>query len=207
MQPSARQMGLRDQIVGRLLWQGPAALATRHPDTGRRAGRTHRSPGAMLPTDTLLRFRDARAIISRRRRAPVVPARPSTALGGRPGHLHPLAPAHHPDLGRAPLQLRRGPRLRQPRNAQPDGSPPDGDTTTTKIMYIKTALIYPRAFGQSRPHSGHPSTVFSRLARRPGGAAPAYGPSRPPWPDRGRRTSTPTSPARRRCPRHDAHTV
>jgi len=68
----------------------------------------HATPGGQL-----LRYAKRPAAHHPPLRPPVDPHRHLPALGGHPADQHPLAAAHHPDLGRAQLRLRRRPRLRR----------------------------------------------------------------------------------------------
>lgn len=73
-----------------------------------------RTRGAILPTDRLFALPQRASDHQPPLRPSLETHRRATAVGGRPGHLHPLAAAHHADLGRAAFRLRCRPRLRRP---------------------------------------------------------------------------------------------
>jgi integrase/recombinase XerC len=65
------------------------------------------------PDGRLLRYADGRAGHLPAPRRPAGPHRPAPAVGPHPADQHPLAAAHHLDLGGAQLRLRGCPRLRR----------------------------------------------------------------------------------------------
>ena len=69
----------------------------------------------------LLRYADGRPITSRRYDHLWVRIGRHLPWVRDPGHQHPLDPAHHPDLGRAELRVRRRPRLRRPHRRRQRG--------------------------------------------------------------------------------------
>ena len=151
-------------------WQPVSPTLMAHLPTARR--------GAARPADgQLLRYRRRAADHLPPLRPPVGAHRPAPAVGGDPADQHPLAAAHHADLGRAELRLRRRPRLRRPhRQRQRRRRPPP---PTSAPSFPKSPPRWPRSPANPTPWPTRatikvdsrpaPPTVFSQTAA----AAPA----------------------------------
>ena len=100
----------------------------------------HHAVERRAPADRqLLRYADGRPITTRRYDHLWTRIGRPAPLGGDSAGEHPLAAAHHPDLGRAQLRLRSGPRLRRTHRRR-RGRRRDGDLCARGRARVATAL-------------------------------------------------------------------
>ena len=150
------------------------------------------SRGGLGNGQRLLRYANGRPITKKRYELSVAAARRAPRLGRDPPGQHVLDQAHHTDLGRAELRLRRRRSLRRPRG-QRERSTLHGRHGHLRPGRPARGGDRPRRPHRRTPPAGHqrprhrprrrmPTLILARLAARTARTGPHPHPSlRPPW--------------------------